>query len=60
MISEKEQILKSIEAKIDQMTRLTEEIMNDIWNGAIEEAAEKALYIGCSVYVSEQIRKLKK
>jgi hypothetical protein len=59
MISEKEQILKSIEAKIDQMTRLTEEIMNDIWNGAIEEAAEKALYIG-EVYVSEQIRKLKK
>jgi hypothetical protein len=56
MTSEKELILKSIEAKIDQLTKLTEEIMTGIWNGAMEEAAE-AVYDYDSQTI---IRKLKK
>jgi hypothetical protein len=63
MTTEKELILKSIEAKIDIITKLTEEIMNDIWNAAIEAAAEIANQCGdynpASYYV-EDIRKLKK
>jgi hypothetical protein len=60
MTSKKEQILKSIEAKIDQITKLTEEIMTDIWNGAIEEEAEYSEKELHSLFAGEAIRKLKK
>ena len=58
MTTEKELILKSIEAKIDIITKLTEEIMNEIWNGAIEEAAEKVQ--SWQPIAASEIRKLKK
>lgn len=38
-MNENEQVLKKIEDDIDTITRLTEKIMSNIWNAALEDAA---------------------
>lgn len=52
--------LKIVEDKIDKITKLTEEIMNDIWNEAIDQCLVVNAKYGGSTEVDVNIRKLKR